>query len=259
MLTIACGTRTDVGRVRRHNEDRVFAGERLWAVADGMGGHAAGDVASALVVARLEQLDAQPEVRQRDVVEALGEANAAILRHGDEHPEARGLGSTVTGLARVVVGGAEHWAVFNVGDSRVYRFVDGELARATIDHSETEELVLLGVITPEEARTHQSRNVITRSLGSVQPPLVDVFVLPRTAGERFLLCSDGLSGELTDPEIEDILRGEPDAGRAADLLVEAALASGGHDNVSVVVVDVVGDWPPAVNEDTNPRIHLEGV
>ncbi|MDO5534854.1 MAG: protein phosphatase 2C domain-containing protein [Propionibacteriaceae bacterium] len=238
MVSVACGSRSDIGHVREHNEDNLVIGRRLWAVADGMGGHAAGDVASALVIAGLRTLDAHDELRAADVVAALQEVNRAILAHGEEHPEARGLGSTVTGLAAVTIGGVPHAAVFNVGDSRVYRWAGGVLSRATVDHSEAEELVLEGVITADQARTHRSRNIVTRSLGQPHPMQVDLWVLPLTAGERFVLCSDGLSGELTDEAIADLVRANPDPQAAADALVEAALAAGGRDNVTVVMVDL---------------------
>ena len=253
MLQVVSGHRSDVGRVRRLNEDAVLAGARIWAVADGMGGHAAGDVASRLVIEELDALDAAGALRPADVVRCLGGANDRIIRHGAEHPKAAGLGTTVTGLALVSVGGADHWAVFNVGDSRVYRVMDGQLSRATIDHSETEELVLDGAITPEQARTHHARNVVTRSLGMPAAPQVDVWVLPQTPGERFLICSDGLTGELDDGTISAIVGDHPAAGPAADALVMAAVRHGGRDNVSVVVVNVEGTLQSEAEGDTNPQ------
>ena len=257
MLRVECGHATDVGRVRRHNEDALLAGGRVWAIADGMGGHAAGDVASALVIETLRQLDAGPdEIRPADLVAAVHAAHAAIVGHGRAYPESRGLGSTVTGLALVTVGGAEHWAVFNVGDSRVYRDAGTGLRRATVDHSETEELVIAGVITEAQARTHRARNVITRSLGQPDVPQVDLWVLPRTAGERFVVCSDGLTGELDDAAVADLLLTHPDAQAAATALVEAAVRHAGRDNVSVIVVNVEGT-PDAVDEGTNPRVRAQ--
>lgn len=253
MLQVVSGHRSDVGRVRRLNEDAVLAGARIWAVADGMGGHAAGDVASRLVIEELGLLDASGPLRPADLVRCIGGANDRIVRHGAEHPKATGLGTTVTGLALVSVGGADHWAVFNVGDSRVYRVMDGQLSRATIDHSETEELVLEGVITPEQARTHHARNVVTRSLGMPAAPEVDVWVLPQTPGERFLICSDGLTGELDDGAISAIVDDHPAAGPAADALVTAAVRHGGRDNVSVVVVNVEGTLQTEAEGDTNPH------
>ncbi len=253
MLQVVSGHRSDVGRVRRLNEDAVLAGARIWAVADGMGGHAAGDVASRLVIEELGALDASGPLRPADLVRCIGGANDRIVRHGAEHPKATGLGTTVTGLALVSVGGADHWAVFNVGDSRVYRVMDGQLSRATIDHSETEELVLEGIITPEQARTHHARNVVTRSLGMPAAPEVDVWVLPQTPGERFLICSDGLTGELDDGAISAIVDDHPAAGPAADALVTAAVRHGGRDNVSVVVVNVEGTLQTEAEGDTNPH------
>lgn len=241
MLTVTSGHRSDVGRVRPHNEDSVLVGERLWAVADGMGGHAAGDIASALVIDGLRPLDSRPGLRPGDLVAALEAVNDRILAHGEDHPEGRGLGSTVTGLGVVTVGDVDHWAIFNVGDSRVYRAAGGVLARATVDHSEAEELILEGVITVEQARTHRARNIVTRSLGQPETPLADLWLLPQTPGERFLVCSDGLNGELEDEEIHDILAAATDPVLAAEALVEAAIRAGGRDNVTAIVLNVDDD------------------
>lgn len=251
MLNVTSGHRSDVGLVRPGNEDSVLVGERIWAVADGMGGHAAGDVASALVIEGLRPLDATPEFRPGDLVAALHAVNDRILAHGHEHPDVRGLGSTVTGIAVVAVGGTDHWAVFNVGDSRVYREADGVLARATVDHSEAEELLLEGVITAEQARTHRARNIVTRSLGQPDTPQVDLWLLPQTPGERFLICSDGLTGELEDAAIHEILTATADPALAAASLVQAAIRGGGRDNITAIVVVVEGE--PAELDRTNPR------
>ncbi len=251
MLTVTSGHRSDVGRVRHHNEDSVLVGQRLWAVADGMGGHAAGDIASALVIEGLRPLDEEDDLRPADLVDALHAVNDRILAHGHDNPAVRGLGSTVTGLALVAVAGAAHWAVFNVGDSRVYREADGALARATVDHSEAEELLLEGVITAEQARTHRARNIVTRSLGQPDTPQVDLWLLPQTPGERFLICSDGLNGELTDDAIHALLAAHPDPGQAAASLVAAALEGGGRDNVTAIVLNVEGAASDPGN--TNPR------
>jgi protein phosphatase len=259
MLKAASGCRTDVGRKRTLNEDSVVSGRQLWAVADGMGGHAAGDVASRLVAETLRELDAREALRPGDVVACLGEANQRILDYAAHVPAAAGLGSTVAGIAQVVVGGADHWAVFNVGDSRVYRCQAGTMARATIDHSETEELILEGRISEDEARHHKLRNVITRSLGTDPSPRVDLWVLPQTPGDRFLVCSDGLTNELTDPEIARVLLPDPDPDHAAGVLLAGALAAGARDNVSVIVVDLAEPSGPAGDLDddiTKPRQRL---
>ena len=240
MVGIVAGHRTDIGLVRLHNEDSALVGRRIWAVADGMGGHAAGDVASRLVIEGLRPLDAVAELRAADVVAALRETNERILAYGSTHPDALGLGSTVTGVALVGIGAVPHWAIFNVGDSRVYRVSGDVLTRATVDHTEAEQLVHEGVITPQQARSHRSRNILTRSLGQPGTLLVDLWVAPVTPGERFLVCSDGLTSELDDDAIRHIVVDTEDPNRAADALVEAALLGGGRDNVTAIVVDVAG-------------------
>lgn len=240
MLTVTSGVRSDVGLVRTNNEDSLLDGPRIWAVADGMGGHAAGEAASALIVEGLAALTANEVLRPLDLTAALQRINERIVRYGDDHPEAHGLGSTVAGLAGVTLDDVDYWAVFNVGDSRVYREDGGVLRRATVDHTEAEELLRAGVITAAQARTHRGRHFLTRCLGQSGAPHVDLWLLPRRAGERFVLCSDGLNAELDDERIGGIAASgaglEPQ--QAADALVEAALAAGGRDNVSVIVLDV---------------------
>lgn len=255
MTVLRVGSGTDVGRCRSLNEDSLLVGDRVWAVADGMGGHAAGDVASALVVARLRDLDAIAEARPSDVIATIAQANADVLRHAQAHPDTWGLGSTVAGLIEVTVGGAPHWAIFNVGDSRVYRLWEGELARATIDHSETEELLLEGKITEAEAREHHLRNVITRSVGAIPTPQVDIWVLPQTPGERFLICSDGLTSELTDDRIAELLLDHDDPADGVTALIADVLTGPARDNVSVIIVGVEGE-SIATDETTNPRMKV---
>jgi protein phosphatase len=244
VATLRVGWATDRGAVRQFNEDHVFAGGRVVAVADGMGGHAAGDVASAMAVDVMSQLDGQSEhLRPDEVVAALLRANDAIVHSATQEAQRFGMGTTISGLALVWVGGSAHWAVFNVGDSRVYRFFQDELVQATVDHSEVEELVLAGRITPEEARVHPDRNIITRSLGTVPPPQVDIWVTPPVPGERFLVCSDGLVAEVDDGELAEVLRRVEEPAEAASTLLAMALERGARDNVSVLVVALldVGD------------------
>lgn len=240
MHDVVVGARTDVGHVRPLNEDALLLGEQVWAVADGMGGHAAGNVASRLAVEALKVLDEATDLTPGDVVEAVLAANLAVLGHGADHPDARGLGTTLTGLAKVVVDGVPRWAVFNVGDSRVYRFAAGRLTQVSIDHSEVEELVAEGVLDAAQARTHPGRHVITRSVGTRPAPQVDVWLLPQAAGERFLLCSDGLNSELDDERIAAVLAQHADPRAAASALVDAVLTTEARDNVTVLVVDVTG-------------------
>lgn len=256
MTVLRYGSGTDVGRRRSLNEDSVLVGRRVWAVADGMGGHAAGDVASAIIVERLKDLDAADIVSPSDVVATITRANEDVVSHAKAYPETWGLGSTVAGLAEVEFGGEPHWAIFNVGDSRVYRLWDQVLSRVTIDHSEIEELILEGKITEEEARTHYLRNVITRSIGSIPSPEVDLWVLPQTPGEVFLICSDGLTTELTDAQIAEKLLGSRDPQSTVDLLIGDVLDAGARDNVSVIIVQVMGGSSGAVDESTNPRLRI---
>jgi len=242
-LEVRSGSATSVGRVRDHNEDSLIAEGAVFAVADGMGGHAAGEVASGIAIQALATLVERPPTRPEDVAGVLREANDGILRSQQRHPEQRGMGTTVAGLTVADVDGAEHWVVFNIGDSRVYRLADDAISQVTRDHSEVRELMDAGLIDAEEAARHPMRNVITRSLGSDDAPSPDVWVLPPSAGERFVICSDGLSNELDDSEILLIARQLDDPQAAADELVAAAVRAGGRDNVSVVVVSVDAGAP----------------
>jgi PPM family protein phosphatase len=227
---------TDVGRVREHNEDAGLVTPHLVAVADGMGGHAAGEVASALAVAALARLGEEDALRPSDVVARVGEANRAILESVAQHPDQRGMATTLAGLAQVVVDGAAHWAAFNIGDSRIYRVVDGRMTQVSQDHSEVAELVALGLLTPEDALRHPARNIVTRCLGRDPLDPVDSWVFPPHPGERFLLCTDGLTNELRDEHIARLLLDGDDPQVVADRLVAAAVEAGGRDNVTVVVV-----------------------
>jgi protein phosphatase len=255
------GAATDTGRVRDHNEDSALAEGGIFVVADGMGGHAAGEVASGIAVEAMRELVTHPELTAEDVSRQLVVANQRILDAVEGNPEQRGMGTTATGLALVSAGGSDHWAVFNVGDSRVYRWIDGGLSQVTVDHSEVQELVDAGVITAEEARVHPARNVVTRSLGTDYAYQSDVWVLPPYAGERFIICSDGLTNEVPDERMRDILQACPDPQVAAEELVRAAVEAGGRDNVTVVVVNLDGDVgddlaetsPRRPGDDTTPR------
>ena len=254
-LTLRVGSATDVGRVRDHNEDALITEGAVFAVADGMGGHAAGEVASGIVVDTLRGLSGRAVLVRDDVATALADANEQMLRSVARHPEQRGMGTTAAGLAVVAAGGSAHWVVFNVGDSRVYRYVDGRLQLVTVDHSEVRELVDAGLITEAEAARHPLRNVVTRSLGSDSMPAVDLWVFPPHVGERFLICSDGLNGELGDDQIATLLGDHEDPHDAAVALVDAAVAAGGRDNVTVVVVALDGreDDDDDAEVDTAPR------
>lgn len=234
---VRTGTATHVGAVRAVNEDSVLVAAGVYAVADGMGGHAAGNVASAIAVRRLEGLAGRERMTPDDVRAELVAANADVLADVAANPERAGMGTTVAGLATVAAAGSPHWALFNVGDSRVYRLADGEFTQLTVDHSEVGELLDAGAITEQEASAHPLRHIVTRAVGTQPPPEVDLWVFPPTVGERFLICSDGLTLELDDDEISAVLRATDDPQQAADTLVDRAVAAGGRDNVSVVIVD----------------------
>lgn len=238
MSTVNFGVRTDVGSHRDLNEDAVYAAPPIFAVADGMGGHAAGEVAAGLAIEQLGTLAGRANVQPDDVRSAIGDANRSIVARQDDEAETAGMGTTITGVCLGSVGGAPHWLVFNVGDSRVYRYVNGLLQQVTTDHSEVAELVAAGLISPGEARRHPNRNVITRSLGMTPPPETDIWVLPVVEGERFLVCSDGLPSEVPDSVIAALLGHVRNPQEAADALVAEAVAAGGHDNISVIVVEV---------------------
>jgi PPM family protein phosphatase len=252
LTAVTCSVATDVGRVRRSNEDSVVARLPIFAVADGMGGYAGGEVASRIAIEELSTLSSKSELSRDDVAAAIMSANKRIVEFSGEEEYAN-AGTTVTGMAVVTDAGVEHWLVFNVGDSRVYRWASGELSQITIDHSEVQELLAGGLLDASDIRTHESRNVVTRALGSDPAPEVDWWLLPVAPGERFVICSDGLSVELSDDEIRDALGGGPVEDVAAKL-IGRALAAGGRDNVTAIALEVGGvSTVDDVDEDTRPR------
>lgn len=230
VLDLVVGVATDVGLRRAINEDSVLAEFPVFAVADGMGGHDAGDRASRAVVDALRAL-AGHDVSTGDVEAAIGSAHRIVgdLAARMEH----GAGSTLTGV--IVVGG--QWLVVNIGDSRVYRSgVDG-LEQLTVDHSVVQQLVDDGLLAREDVGSFPGRNVITRAVGADDSE-PDLQLVPIIAGERLLVCSDGLTGEVDEPAIAKVLTEVAEPQAAADELVRLALAAGGHDNVTVLVVEV---------------------
>jgi protein phosphatase len=235
MLAVRCGCATDVGRLRSENQDSMYAGDGLYLVADGMGGQPAGDVASKLAIAELSTLSEQPPITVPALQEGIRRANDRLLAEGRQDPARYGMGTTLTGLA-LVDGG--RWAVLNIGDSRVYRYADGQLAQLTVDHSAVQQLVDAGLLDARAALRHPRRNVVTRSLGTQPPPVPDVELRDPVPGERFVVCSDGLTNELSDTEIGLLLADCDDPQQAAEQLVERAVRAGGRDNVTVIVVQV---------------------
>jgi len=235
VIRFSHGAATSVGRVRQVNEDSFLALPPLFVVADGMGGHGAGNVASRIAIEEMTACAALRPLFAEAVLTALEHAN----RHIIERDEANRMGTTATGLAGLETAGGDHLMVFNIGDSRVYRLSGDRLEQVTVDHSEVQELVLSGAITPEQARIHPRRNIVTRALGSDFVVRPDHWLLPPLAGDRYLVCSDGLTGELTDEEILPLLSAGNQQ-EAAAALVAAADEAGGHDNTTVIVVDVIG-------------------
>ena len=239
------GAATDTGAVRRHNEDVFLAEPPLFLVADGMGGHAAGDVAAALVVGTFTQLIGRPQVTEDDLRQMVRRARLAVVEFFA--PSELSGGATVSGIGVSSLDGVPAVAVVNVGDSRTYRLRAGVLEQLTTDHSAVQDLVDSGAITPLQARTHPHRNVVTRAISSVGDSEPDVQVIPVQAGDRYLTCTDGLTGELVDDQIRDVLAVVADPQSAAAELVARALAVRGRDNITAVVVDVMvladGDTP----------------
>ena len=244
MTTLAWGMATHKGRVRSENQDDGLADEVLFVVADGMGGHAGGAVASRTVVEYFR--DNVDPVTVAEVIDGTHRANAAVLEAVAADPSLRGMGTTLCVLALVAGEADDRLIITNVGDSRVYHFQDGELDQITQDHSLVETLLREGRLTPEEAAVHPQRNILTRALGIDEKVLVDDWAMLPFAGDRYVLCSDGLFNEVTDNEIAGVLRRLADPQEAADELVRLANDAGGRDNITVVVVDVDDDDGRAV-------------
>lgn len=237
-MSVTWGMRSDVGYRRPRNEDSAIATGVLFSVADGMGGHAAGDLASAAVVTQFGDDELSFPVSASDIYSSLVRASESVARISQA--SGRDAGTTVTGAALTDVDGVASWLVFNIGDSRVYAYREHQLFQVTRDHSLVQELVDRGQITEAEAEVHPDRNQILKAIGFDMDPVPDFWSTPLSDGLRLLVCSDGLSKELRAPSIATILSAHDDAAGAADALVSAALDAGGNDNVTVVVVDVHG-------------------
>jgi protein phosphatase len=247
MTLLRSGSATDTGLVRSVNQDLAVETGTLFAVADGMGGHAGGEVAARLAVDTLTVAFGRKPTGA-GLSEAVTEANRVVFEHSLDNPDLRGMGTTMTAAALVNEDGRDVIALVNVGDSRSYRFHDGQLVQVTVDHSLAEEMVRSGEISESEAAVHPHRHILTRALGVSEDVVVDLWRIQASRGDRFLLCSDGLTNELELPQIGEVLATVPDPQVAADLLVRAARTHGGSDNITVVVVDVV------VGEDDEPEV-----
>ncbi|MGO2823739.1 PP2C family protein-serine/threonine phosphatase [Brachybacterium alimentarium] len=274
-IRVVSADATHVGHVRATNEDSILNATPIYMVADGMGGHNAGEVASAIAVEEFAKLTIQQNVTVEQLGEALDSAADRIGALGGE--STLGAGTTVAAVATMVLDGVGYWVVMNLGDSRVYRLSGEIFEQVSVDHSVVQELMDRGDLTPEEARVHPYRHMVTRALGAGPESDPDYWLIPAEAGDRMLICSDGLTGEIDDRSIERMLRGPSDVRTVSKDLVRLALDNGGRDNVSVVVVEaleIIGrealvesasdhrtsspDEDDLVEEDTLPRRVREG-
>ena len=239
-----------VGRIRTENQDSGYAGARLCFVADGMGGHAGGDVASAIVTRRAREAD-----RDYDTAEEAAQALAQALREGNdalqqamvEHPELSGMGTTGSGIIRV----GDKMAIAHIGDSRIYRYRVGALEQVSTDHTFVQKLVDAGRITREEAEHHPRRNVVMRVLGNVETdPEIDLRVEDALPGDRWLVCSDGLSSYVDEERIRAILAQGLDTPSTVQRLVNESLSRGAPDNVTVVLCDIDERLPSSIDPTT---------
>jgi protein phosphatase len=242
--------RTDPGRKRRRNEDAFVLAPPLFAIADGMGGAQAGEVASKLAAAALEESD-HGQLRGEDgVAELIQEANRRVHERSTADPSTSGMGTTMT-VALVENGNV---VIGHVGDSRAYRVRDGHLEQLTEDHSLVNELLKSGKLSPEEAEVHPQRSVITRAVGTDPDVDVDTFTVAAEEGDVFLLCSDGLTDMVSDTAIRDLVQEHrSDLERAARALVDAANSGGGEDNITVVAFEIV----PGSAEELEETVRME--
>jgi serine/threonine protein phosphatase PrpC len=240
VTTITTGAAVShVGRVRTQNQDSGYAGSSLFVVADGMGGHAGGDVASAIAVRRIAETDrldfATPQEAEFALQSAMIAANQEISAAVEERPELTGMGTTVSALVRV----DDVIATAHIGDSRIYLLRDGELSQITNDHTFVQRLVETGRITPEEAAVHPRRSVLMRVLGDIdQSPEIDTSILGTVPGDRWMLCSDGLTSYVPQERILAALANERTPADAANALIGEALEHGAPDNVTAIVLDI---------------------
>ncbi|GDX33929.1 hypothetical protein LBMAG16_07600 [Actinomycetes bacterium] len=260
-MLIRWGALSDTGVLRVQNEDSMLAQEGMFVVADGMGGHNAGEIASAMATSMLKSAHANGIADAKKLGELIKEINVQIFQSAATKTEQSGMGTTLTALAinppdqTLGENSVATATVANIGDSRTYLLRDGEFRQVSVDHSYVQELVSDGLITREEARTHARRNIVTRALG-IEPIVgVDTWTLPLIAGDRYVLCSDGLVDEVTDEDIARCLKRIADPQKTANELVAMANINGGRDNITVIVVDVLAESDtPETKPETKPRV-----
>jgi serine/threonine protein phosphatase PrpC len=262
MLTLAIGAATDTGNLRGQNEDAHIAEQNLFAVADGMGGHNAGEVASAMAIEHLRGIALGGVSSAEAFAQVVRDLNSAIYTSATSTTDQRGMGTTLTAAALLTstsdTDQPSQIVIANVGDSRTYLLRSGELRQMSVDHSYVQELVTEGLLTVDEARTHPRRNIVTRALGIDEQVSVDTWTIPMFDGDRFMLCSDGLVDEVPLDEITELMREHSAPQLIAERLVTAAKRHGGRDNITVIVVDVnINAAAPEVVTDIAPVIASE--
>ena len=262
MLTLAIGAATDTGNLRGQNEDAHIAEQNLFAVADGMGGHNAGEVASAMAIEHLRGIALSGVSSAEAFAQVVRDLNSAIYASATSTTDQRGMGTTLTAAALLAptdnVDQPSQIVIANVGDSRTYLLRSGELRQMSVDHSYVQELVTEGLLTVDEARTHPRRNIVTRALGIDEQVSVDTWTIPMFDGDRFMLCSDGLVDEVPLDEITEMMREHSAPQHVAERLVTAAKRHGGRDNITVIIVDVnINAAAPEVVADIAPVIASE--
>lgn len=235
-ITLSWAGTTDTGHRRDNNQDAFLAEFPLFVVADGMGGHAGGEIASQSTIERLKAVVDSGAVTTEAIEGALAHAVEDIAAHPETTDE--GTGTTLTGVFFDVVEGEPRWVSLNIGDSRVYLLREQRLVQVTTDHSVVQELISSGRLSPEEAEGHPYSNVITRAVGASELMPPDYLGIEVQDGDRFVICSDGLTKELTDYGIQHFLREHDDPAEAVDAMLAAALENGGRDNVTLIVVKI---------------------
>ncbi len=253
MTVLRSGSASDVGRVRTVNEDLALESLTLFAVADGMGGHVGGEIAARTAIDTL-QAEFARHPSAEGLAGAIHEANRAVWERGRADVDLRGMGTTMIAAALVSTDDGDRLVLANVGDSRAYRLHGGELVQLTTDHSVAEELVARGELSEEEAAVHPHRHILTRALGVQSDVAVDVWQIVPEEGDRFLLCSDGLTNEVPTEAITEVLSEIRDPQEVAEVLVRMANQAGGNDNATVVVLDVMVGEPPSAEVVVAPGV-----
>lgn len=253
-VQVTSGGSTHVGHRRALNEDRFVASTPVFIVADGMGGHDRGDLASSMVAATFEEIATHEPIGMDQVADTVRAVHIAIRQAGQHSPPHREMGTTLVGALIVSNGASESWLIVNVGDSRAYRYFEGRLEQLSTDHSVVRELIDRGLITGADAHDHPDRHVITRAVGIQEDVVPDFLLREPQPGERLLLCSDGVTDELSDDDLAELLALDLEPQAVADRIVAAVLARDALDNITAVVIDTIasrarGELP---NERTGP-------